>query len=134
MRHAAMTDRTIDRDYHRSLAAQEAAAIRRRLAEVQVEERMLRHRVNELEYPLAAATALNARMPPRAPPRPRLRQIRAAQCRPQTCATTRDSAPAKRRTSRFCLNTETTFREAVLSWPSLARFQQVDTRAPRAFR
>jgi len=50
-----MTDRTIDLDRHRGMAAQKATELRRLLAEVHTNERALRLRQEELERNLAAA-------------------------------------------------------------------------------
>lgn len=52
-----MTDRTIDLDKHRGMAAQKATEIRRLLAEVQANEQALRLRQDELEAQLVAAPA-----------------------------------------------------------------------------
>jgi len=54
-----MTDRTIDLDQHRGMAAQKATDIRRLLAEVEANERALRLRQDELESHLVAAPAAN---------------------------------------------------------------------------
>lgn len=54
-----MTDRTITLDQHRGMAAQKATEIRRLVAEVEVDERMLRARQDELEAHLTAAPAAN---------------------------------------------------------------------------
>lgn len=52
-----MTDRTIDLDHHRGMAAQKATELRRLLAEVQSDEKALRQRQEELETHLIAAPA-----------------------------------------------------------------------------
>ena len=54
-----MTDRPIDLDQHRGMAAQKATEIRRLLTEVEANERALRRRQEELETQLVAAPALN---------------------------------------------------------------------------
>lgn len=54
-----MTDRTIDLDSHRGMAAQKATDIRRLLAEVQANQHTLRIRQDELEAQLIAAPAAN---------------------------------------------------------------------------
>ncbi|HEY2184662.1 MAG TPA: hypothetical protein VGH39_06695 [Xanthobacteraceae bacterium] len=54
-----MTDRTIDLDQHRGMAAQKATGLRRLLAEVEANERTLRLRQDELESHLVAAPAAN---------------------------------------------------------------------------
>jgi len=54
-----MTDRTIDLDQHRGMAAQKATGLRRLLAEVEANERTLRLRQDELESQLVAAPAEN---------------------------------------------------------------------------
>ena len=54
-----MTDKTIDLDEHRGMAAQKATDIRRLLAEVEANERALRLRQDELESHLVAAPAAN---------------------------------------------------------------------------
>jgi hypothetical protein len=54
-----MTDKTIDLDEHRGMAAQKATDIRRLLAEVEANERALRLRQDELESQLVAAPAAN---------------------------------------------------------------------------
>jgi hypothetical protein len=54
-----MTDKTIDLDAHRGMAAQKATDIRRLLAEVEANERALRLRQDELESHLVAAPAAN---------------------------------------------------------------------------
>ena len=55
-----MTDKTIDLDRHRGMAAQKATDIRRLLAEVAANEKALRSRQDELETQLIAAPATNA--------------------------------------------------------------------------
>ena len=50
-----MTDKTIDLDQHRGMAAQKATGLRRMLAEVETNERTLRLRQAELETHLVAA-------------------------------------------------------------------------------
>ena len=52
-----MTDKTIDLDQHRGMAAQKATGLRRLLAEVEANERTLRLRQAELETHLVAAPA-----------------------------------------------------------------------------
>jgi hypothetical protein len=54
-----MTDKTIDLDHHRGMAAQKATDLRRLLAEVEANERALRLRQDELESHLIAAPAAN---------------------------------------------------------------------------
>jgi hypothetical protein len=54
-----MTDKTIDLDRHRGIAAQKATGLRRLLAEVENNERALRLRQDELESHLIAAPAAN---------------------------------------------------------------------------
>jgi len=54
-----MTDRTIELDRHRGMAAQKATEIRRQIAEVEANQRTLRARQEELEKNLLAAPALN---------------------------------------------------------------------------
>jgi hypothetical protein len=53
----SMTDRTIDLDHHRGMAAQKATDLRRLLADVETNERALRLRQDELEKCLTAAPA-----------------------------------------------------------------------------
>jgi hypothetical protein len=55
----AMTDKTIDLDHHRGMAAQKATELRRLLADVEANERLLRLRQDELEAHLIAAPAAN---------------------------------------------------------------------------
>jgi hypothetical protein len=52
-----MTEKTIDLDQHRGMAAQKATDLRRLLAEVQANQRALRQRQDELEAHLVAAPA-----------------------------------------------------------------------------
>ena len=54
-----MTDKTIDLDQHRGMAAQKATDLRRLLAEVEANAEALRHRQDELESHLLAAPAAN---------------------------------------------------------------------------
>lgn len=54
-----MTDRTIDLDQHRGMAAQKATELRRLLADVEANESELRRRQDELEAHLLAAPAAN---------------------------------------------------------------------------
>jgi len=54
-----MTDRTIDLDQHRGMAAQKATELRRLLANVEANESELRRRQDELEAHLLAAPAMN---------------------------------------------------------------------------
>jgi len=54
-----MTDRTIDLDQHRGMAAQKATELRRLLANVEANETELRRRQDELEAHLLAAPAMN---------------------------------------------------------------------------
>lgn len=54
-----MTDKTIELDQHRGMAAQKATDIRRALAEVEANEKALRLRQDELELQLIAAPAAN---------------------------------------------------------------------------
>ena len=56
-----MTDRTIDLDQHRGMAAQKATELRRLLANVEANENELRRRQDELEAHLLAAPAANWR-------------------------------------------------------------------------
>ena len=51
-----MTDKTIDLDKHRGMAAQKATDLRRMLAEVKANETALRLRQEELESHLIAAS------------------------------------------------------------------------------
>jgi hypothetical protein len=50
-----MTDKTIELDQHRGMAAQKATDLRRLLADVEADERALRLRQHELESQLLAA-------------------------------------------------------------------------------
>jgi hypothetical protein len=52
-----MTEKTIDLDQHRGMAAQKATDLRRLLAEVEANQRALRQRQDELEAHLVAAPA-----------------------------------------------------------------------------
>jgi hypothetical protein len=52
-----MTEKTIDLDQHRGMAAQKATNLRRLLAEVEANQRALRQRQDELEAHLVAAPA-----------------------------------------------------------------------------
>jgi hypothetical protein len=54
-----MTDKTIDLDQHRGMAAQKATELRRLLADVDANEKALRLRQDELEAHLLAAPATN---------------------------------------------------------------------------
>jgi hypothetical protein len=54
-----MTDKTIDLDQHRGMAAQKATDLRRMIAEVAANEKSLRLRQDELETQLLAAPAAN---------------------------------------------------------------------------
>jgi hypothetical protein len=54
-----MTDKTIDLDQRRGMAAQKATDLRRLLADVEADERALRLRQDELESHLVAAPAAN---------------------------------------------------------------------------
>lgn len=54
-----MTDKTIDLDQHRGMAAQKATELRRLLSEVAANETALRLRQDELEAHLIAAPAEN---------------------------------------------------------------------------
>ena len=54
-----MTDKTIDLDQHRGMAAQKATELRRLLADVETNENTLRQRQAELEAHLLAAPATN---------------------------------------------------------------------------
>src|SRR6185503_13543147 len=57
IRGSGMTDRTIDLDTHRGMAAQKATELRRLLADVEANEKSLRLRQDELEMQLVAAPA-----------------------------------------------------------------------------
>ena len=52
-----MTDKTVDLDKHRGMAAQKATELRRLLADVEANEKSLRLRQEELETQLVAAPA-----------------------------------------------------------------------------
>ena len=54
-----MTDKTVDLDHHRGMAAQKATTLRRLLADVEANEEALRLRQDELESHLLAAPAAN---------------------------------------------------------------------------
>jgi hypothetical protein len=54
-----MTDKAVDLDQHRGMAAQKATELRRLLAEVAANERALRATQDELEEQLIAAPASN---------------------------------------------------------------------------
>jgi hypothetical protein len=54
-----MTEKTIDPDQHRGMAAQKATDLRRLLADVDAKEKALRLRQDELEAQLVAAPAEN---------------------------------------------------------------------------
>jgi hypothetical protein len=54
-----MTDKTIELDQHRGMAAQKATGLRRLLADVEANEKALRLRQDELESHLIAAPAAN---------------------------------------------------------------------------
>jgi hypothetical protein len=54
-----MTDKTIDLDQHRGMAAQKATGLRRLMSEVEENEKALRLRQDELEIHLLAAPAAN---------------------------------------------------------------------------
>jgi hypothetical protein len=54
-----VTDKTIDLDRHRGMAAQKATELRRLLADVEANETTLRLRQDELEAHLLAAPAAN---------------------------------------------------------------------------
>ena len=54
-----MTDKTVDLDQHRGMAAQKATKLRRLLADVEANEKVLRLRQDELEAQLLAAPATN---------------------------------------------------------------------------
>src|SRR5881409_98420 len=60
-RYLAMTEKTIDLDEHRGMAAQKATDLRRLLADVEANEKALRLRQDELEAHLLAAPAANWR-------------------------------------------------------------------------
>jgi hypothetical protein len=54
-----MTDKTVELDRHRGMAAQKATKLRRLLADVETNEKALRLRQDELESHLLAAPAAN---------------------------------------------------------------------------
>lgn len=54
-----MTDKTVDLDQRRGMAAQKATELRRLLADVEANEKVLRLRQEELEFQLLAAPATN---------------------------------------------------------------------------
>jgi hypothetical protein len=54
-----MTDKTVELDRHRGMAAQKATKLRRLLADVEANEKVLRLRQDELESHLLAAPAAN---------------------------------------------------------------------------
>ncbi len=54
-----MTDKTIDLDQHRGMAAQKATELRRLLADVETDQKALRLRQDELESHLLASPAVN---------------------------------------------------------------------------
>ena len=54
-----MTDKTIDLDLHRGMAAQKATELRRLLADVETDQNALRVRQEELESHLLASPAAN---------------------------------------------------------------------------
>jgi hypothetical protein len=54
-----MTDKTIDLDQHRGMAAQKATELRRLLADVEANEKSLRIRQDELEIQMLASPARN---------------------------------------------------------------------------
>ena len=56
-----MTDKTVELDQHRGMAAQKATELRRLLADVEANEKTLRLRQAELESQLLAAPAANWR-------------------------------------------------------------------------
>jgi hypothetical protein len=56
-----MTDKTIDLDQHRGMAAQKATDLRRLLSNVEADQNALRLRQDELEAHLLAAPAANWR-------------------------------------------------------------------------
>jgi hypothetical protein len=57
--HANMTEKTIDLDQHRGMAAQKATDLRRLLADVEANGKALRLRQDDLEAQLMAAPATN---------------------------------------------------------------------------
>jgi hypothetical protein len=54
-----MTDKPIDLDRHRGMSAQKATGLRRMLAEVETNQKLLRQRQDELEAQLLASPAAN---------------------------------------------------------------------------
>ena len=54
-----MTEKTVDLDHHRGMAAQKATELRRLLADVEANEELLRRRQDELESQMLAAPAAN---------------------------------------------------------------------------
>jgi hypothetical protein len=54
-----MTDKTVDLDRHRGMAAQKATELRRLLADVETDQKALRLRQEELESHLLASPAAN---------------------------------------------------------------------------
>ena len=54
-----MTEKTIDLDQHRGMAAQKSTDLRRLLADVEANEKALRVRLDDLEAHLVAAPAAN---------------------------------------------------------------------------
>ena len=58
-RRLIMTDKTIELDQHRGMTAQKATDLRRLLADVEANEKVLRLRQDELESHLVAAPAAN---------------------------------------------------------------------------
>ena len=54
-----MTDKTVDLDQHRGMAAQKATELRRLVADVEANEQALRLRQGEIESQLLAAPAAN---------------------------------------------------------------------------
>jgi hypothetical protein len=54
-----VTEKTVDLDHHRGMAAQKATTLRRLLADVEANEEALRLRQDELESHLLAAPATN---------------------------------------------------------------------------
>ena len=54
-----MTEKTVDLDHHRGMAAQKATELRRLLADVEANEKVLRLRQDELESQMLAAPAAN---------------------------------------------------------------------------
>jgi hypothetical protein len=61
MTDAAMTERPINLDKHRGMAAQKATELRRLVTEVEANERALRQRQDELEAQLLAAPSADWR-------------------------------------------------------------------------